>query len=154
MGTSFGAFVVQDSLAEHGNLADGYLIMIGRLNMPKKVWSEFSRGNFVGFKYDKNGIKKVVPFTADQAGMGGETKNMAKLAAGLGYKRYIELLKDVDLSNVTYAYGKTDEQVGSLEKEEVDFLKSKGVKVLEGVGGHTETFDSFIKEGVESFNIK
>ena len=37
-GFSFGAFVVQDLLATQGNIADGYLIMVGRLDMPEEVW--------------------------------------------------------------------------------------------------------------------
>jgi hypothetical protein len=83
-----------------------------------------------------------------------EDKNMAKLASGLGYKRYMDLLKDTDLSNVIYVYGKTDEQVGSLSKEELEFLKFKKVEILEGNGNHGETINGFIKEGVENFNIK
>ena len=83
VGISFGAFVVQDSLAEYGNIADGYLIMVGRLNIPKEVWSEFSKGNYVGFGYDEKGGSKIMPFSAEEAGMGGdkfiENKNTAKL---------------------------------------------------------------------------
>jgi hypothetical protein len=158
VGISFGAFVVTDSIAEYGNIADKYLIMVGRLNMEKEVWSEFSKGKYVGFEYDKEGISKIIKFNSEQAGMGDgdliSDKNMAKLAAGFSYKRYIDLLKNIDLSNIIYAYGKTDEQVGSLNEKEVEFLKSKNVKLLEGIGDHSETFNKFIKEGVENFNIK
>ena len=53
----------------------------------KKVWNEFKEGHYVGFEYDKKGNSKIIPFNAEQAGMGGsesvEGKNMAKLAAGL-----------------------------------------------------------------------
>jgi|GEM_PF-691366 len=157
VGISFGAFIVEDSIAEYGNIADKYLIMVGRLNMPKEVWSEFSKGDYVGFEYSEDGKQKIVPFNAEQAGMGGSSsiadQNMAKLAAGLGYKRYMTLLKNVDLSNMLYAYGKTDEQIGALTKEEIDFLRSKGVKILEGNGNHEETVYEFIKEVVEFFDI-
>jgi hypothetical protein len=58
--------------------------------------------------------------------MGGsesvEDKNMAKLAAGLWYKRYTELLKNKKLDNVTYAYWDRDEQVWKLTQKEVEFL--------------------------------
>jgi hypothetical protein len=87
VGISFGAFMVQDSLAEYGNIADKYLIMVGRLDIPEKVWNEFKEGHYVGFEYDKKGKSQIIPFNAEQAGMGGsesvEDKNMAKLAAGL-----------------------------------------------------------------------
>lgn len=153
IGISFGAFVVQDSIAEYGNIADEYLIMVGRLHMPYEVWNNFSQGKYVGFEYDEKGTATILEFNAKQAGMGGsgsiEDINMAKLAAGLGYKRYISLLKDTDLSNVVYAYGKTDEQVGRLSKEEVEFLQSKNATVLESDGNHWETVSNFIGKGTD-----
>ena len=76
-------------------------------------------------------------------------RNMAKLAAGLGHKRYITLLKDTNLSNVIYVYGKKDQQVGSLTTEEVDFLKSKNVKILASEVGHGQTSINFIKKGMD-----
>jgi len=147
VGISFGAFMVQDSLAEYGNIADKYLIMVGRLNIPEKVWNEFKEGHYVGFEYDKKGNSKIIPFNAEQAGMGGsesvEDKNMAKLAAGLWYKRYTELLKNKKLDNVTYAYWDRDEQVWKLTQKEVEFLKSKNVKVYKINWTHSDAIDEF-----------
>ncbi|BBB22614.1 conserved hypothetical protein [Abyssogena phaseoliformis symbiont OG214] len=82
IGVSFGAFVAQDLIATYGNIADKYLIIAGGLDMPKEVWTQFSKGSYVGFEYDKNGNSKVIKFDAKQAGMGGsgfvEGQNMAK----------------------------------------------------------------------------
>jgi len=94
----------------------------------------------------------IKPVSADEAGMGGGSEfvdgNMAKLAAGLGHKRYTELLANIDLSNVIYIYGKTDEQVGRLLEAEMTFLESKGTTVLVGEGDHSGTIDSFTSEGL------
>ena len=136
VGFSFGAFMVQELLAVQGNIADGYLIKVGRIDMPEEVWTEFSEGRAVGFI---DGVE-IVKFGIAEAGMGGETpeadRNMARLAAGLGHKRYSQLLADIDLSNVVYVYGDTDEQVGRLSDAEVAFLESRSATVIEYQGGH------------------
>lgn len=157
--TSFWAFVVQDSLAEYGNIADKYLIIVWRLNMPKNIWWVFAKGNFVGFEYDKKWDYKIINFSANEAGMGGNTplvdSNMAKLAGGLWYKDYISLFKNLDLSNLTYIYGKKDKQVWKLSNKEIEFLKSKNAKVLSGKWGHWETVLELTREGVDNlFGIK
>ena len=148
VGISFGAFVVQDLLATQGNVADSYLIMVGRLDMPEAVWSEFAGGRTVGF-IDGTDIVEV---PIEEAGMGAETpagdRNMARLAAGLGHKRYTELLATTDLSNVTYTYGETDEQVGRLTDAEVAFLNDHGASVLVSTGGHGEAIDEFIVDAL------
>lgn len=150
VGISFGAFVVQDLLATQGNVADGYFIQVGRLDMPAEVWEPFSEGRFVGFS---DGVQ-VFEVDSEAAGMGGDgtftDANMAKLAAGLGHQRYTELLADTDLSNVVYAYGQLDEQVGRLSANELTFLETKGVKVLRTAGGHGETIDETITAGLEA----
>ncbi len=136
VGFSFGAFMVQDLLATQGNAADGYLIKVGRVDMPDEVWTEFSEGRAVGFV---DGVE-IVKFDIAEAGMGGETpeadRNMARLAAGLGHKRYSQLLADIDMANVVYVYGDIDEQVGRLSEAEVAFLEGRSATVIEYQGGH------------------
>ncbi len=148
VGTSFGAFVVQDLLASQGNVADGYFIQVGRLDMPEEVWVPFSEGRFVGFTDGVN----IESFDADGAGMGGDgdftDANMARLAAGFGYKRFTEVLSGTDLSNVVYAYGLQDEQVGRLNDAELAFLTSKDVRVLQTEQDHGGTIDETITEGL------
>ena len=150
LGISFGAFVVEDLLANYDNIADKYIIEVGRLDMPKEVWEEFATGNYVGFEYDENGKAKIIPFDAEKAGMGGGNsigdKNTMRIASGLGYKRFTELLKDKKLDNVFYAYGETDEQVGSLNEKEIEFLKSKNVKTYNIKGDHSKTIDTFSRD--------
>ena len=138
-GASFGAFVVQHLLATQGNIADGYLIVVGRLDMPSEVWHEFSEGRMVGFV---DGVE-IVKVSAEGAGMGGEGEhtdsNMARLAAGLGHNRYSELLNGMDMSNVTYIYGWLDDQVGRLTDAEVAFLNEHGATVRREEADHGGT---------------
>lgn len=140
VGISFGAFMIQELLATQGNVAEGYLIMVGRIDMPEAVWTEFAEGRTVGFA---DGVD-VIEVTSEEAGMGGEgpvaDRNMARLAAGLGHHRYSERLAAIDMANVVYVYGDLDEQVGRLSEAEVAFLNERGADVIRYDGGHETPF--------------
>ncbi len=144
VGLSYGAFIVTDFIATYGNIADGYLIMIGRLDMPDEVWTVFAEGRMVGFV---DGVE-IAPVDAEAAGMGGEGEfvdaNMARLAAGLGYKRFTALLEGADLSNVIYGYSHFDEQVGRLTSEEIDFLLRTGAVVIGLPTDHGGAIEEFL----------
>ena len=140
VGISFGAFMVQELLATQGNVAEGYLVMVGRIDMPEAVWTEFAEGRTVGFA---DGVD-VIEVTSGEAGMGGEgpvaDRNMARLAAGLGHHRYSERLAAIDMANVVYVSGDLDEQVGRLSDAEAAFLTGRGADVIRYDGGHDTPF--------------
>ena len=147
VGISFGAFMTQELLATQGPIADGYLAMVGRLDMNEAVWTEFAEGRAAGFV---DGVE-VVAFPIEDAGMGAGTdagdRNMARLAAGLGHHRYTERLADVDLSSLIYVYGELDEQVGRLSPAEISFLESAGATVWRSERGH-DAADEFLAAAV------
>ncbi len=150
-GQSFGAFVTQDLIARNGiDIADGYLIMIGRLDMNDVIWQGLSEGRYGFFE---NGIN---PILENEIPANVIERNLAKLAAGFGKNRYTQLLNSFeDLSKITYVYGKTDEVVGSLTATEDQFLVSKNAKVLAGNGGHDQTLSQFFFIGFqEAFGIE
>ena len=89
-GLSFGAFAGIDFLAEHGNIADGYLFMVGRLDMTEEIWTSFSQGIEATFEEDATTV--VVKSKAEEP----RALNINKIAAGFGYNRYTQLLKDTD----------------------------------------------------------
>ena len=138
LGISFGASLVQDLLATQGNIADQYVIIVGRLDSPEAAWTPFSEGRATQFV----GGTKIVEVPIERAGFGTGTpegeRNMARLVAGFDFKRYTELLAGVDLSNVIYGYGKTDDQVGRLSKKEIAFLDAAGAEVVSDPGGHVD----------------
>jgi len=141
-GISYGAFLVEDYLASYGNVADEYLIMVGRLNMPEEIWIPFSEGKMIEFK---DGVK----YTKIKKQKEIKQRNMSRLAAAFGHKRYMTLLKNINMSNVVYAYGLTDEQVGRLSDDELKFLKQKNVKILKGEEGHTKTIFNFLEKSLK-----
>jgi len=142
VGISFGAFVTTDLISEYGTeIADGYAIMVGRLNIDDVFWKGFSQGKN---GYYENGVTPVITDAESVA-----ESNMFKLAAGLGHKRYMDLLKNHDLSKVAYAYGKVDEQVGSLNEDEIKFLEDRGAKVFANEGGHYAGATDETKEMME-----
>jgi len=83
-------------------------------------------------------------------------RNIGRIAAALGMNRYTQLLGEIDdLSKVTYVYGANDFFVGRLTNEEVAFLESKNANVITGNGGHVETFDDYLEQGLnEAFGIE
>jgi hypothetical protein len=151
LGVSFGAFMVQELIAEKGvDIADNYLIMVGRLDMNDVIWQGLSEGRF---GYFENGIDPIVDEEEDPD---VTERNMGRLAAGLAMNRYTELLNIFeDLSNITYVYGETDQAVGRLTDAEIEFLQSKNVNIIAGSGGHDQTINDFIVQSLnEAFVIE
>lgn len=157
-GMSFGAWMIQDLIANYGvDIADKFFITNGRIDMPKDMWISFSKG---GSGYFKNGTEAVIktkgtmkdPENTSDTILAAD-KNISKLAAGLGHKRYSELLAKFDLSKVFYLYGQEDEVVGKLTDEEVNFLKKHGATVATYDGGHSAP-NNKMKEGFNFLGIK
>jgi len=69
--------------------------------------------------------------------------SITSLAAGLGDKRYTQLLQDKDLSKMDYFYGGIDDQVGRLSDKEINFQKSKGVNLVKFDKDHEGAIDDF-----------
>ena len=133
VGISFGAFMVQELLATQGNVAEGYLIANGRLDMPPAIWTVFAEGRTVEFV---DGVEIEEPVTGLDAETVAVERNMARLASGLGHYRYSERLASVDMTNVVYVSGTFDLQVGRLSDAEIAFLVERGADVVQYDGGH------------------
>ncbi|QTD37541.1 hypothetical protein JL193_15910 [Polaribacter batillariae] len=143
VGISFGSFVGEGLIAEYGNIADGYLLAVGRLDMTEEIWKAYSKGIAASFKEDA--INVVVGSRSDDE---VTTVNIRKIAAGFGHNRYTKLLENTDLSNLTYLYAKSDQNVGKLTDDEIKFLKSKGANVIGFEGGH-RSWTKHLKEGID-----
>jgi len=128
LGISFGAFVVQGLIVKHGvDDADGYFAIVGRLDIEEKFWKGFSEGKNGYFKFKRNN-KYRISLSKEKDAL---SRNMNRLAAGLGYKRYTKELQKVDnLSKLTYIYGGKDDKVGKLTEKEISFLTSKKANVI------------------------
>ncbi len=135
LGISFGAFMTQELIADYGiDSADGYLIIAGRLDIDEDTWKPFSEGKRTTYVYDQNGGYTI---NISKDNLSTQDRNMNRLAAGLGFNRYTERLKDEkDLSKIRYIYGTHDEQVGPLSKEEIKFLEDRNVGIGKNQGAN------------------
>ena len=147
IGASFGAFVVQNYLAEYGSdKLSGMIIAVGRLAMPEAFWKGFSRGEELFYK---NGTQIMHDSSKESHSSDPYSqKNSLKLAGALGAKNYIQLLKKVNLTNTIYIYGEKDSYVGRLTPKEVSFLRSKGVKISKSKAGHQGAINQFAQQAL------
>ncbi len=146
LGTGFGAYIVQELIVQEGkDLADQFLLMGGRLDMPDLVWQSFSEGNTGGF------IDGTTPFTGAPSTLTDTQKNLNKLLAGLAFKRYtVELAKYNDLTNVTYCFGTRDESFGGLTQNEKALLITRQANLLEIDEGHQVAIEALLDQGFET----
>ena len=142
IGGSYGSFVGLNSIVDYENIADGYLLMVGRLDMNEEVWKAYSKGNEAKFEEDGIGVK------LGEKSENIYTVNMRKIAAEISQDRYTELLDNTNLSNLTYIFIENDQSVGRLTENEIKFLESKNAKVISVEGAHGNFFDH-LKKGLQ-----
>ncbi|PQV45236.1 hypothetical protein CLV33_1143 [Jejuia pallidilutea] len=143
VGGSYGSFVGLKSIADYKNIADGYLLMVGRLDMTQEVSNAYSKG--LKAQFEEDAITPIVGEKSDNI----YTVNMRKIASALSRdEKYTELLKDTDLSNVTYIYSEIDQSVGKLTEKEIAFLKSKNAEVVNVKIEHGK-YTELLKEGLK-----
>ena len=133
IGHSYGAFLMARYLSHHGpDAADRYLIMAGRLDMPKVVVDGFLMGMPY---YFADGVTptQYPPFPVPRT---DQDYMEMRIAGATGHDRYTERLADTDLRKVIYVYGTLDDAVGRLSDDEVSFLESRGATVIALQGGH------------------
>lgn len=144
VGGSYGSLVGLKSLVDYNNIADGYLLMCGRLDMTKEVSTAYSKGLAANFEEDAT--TPIIGEKSDNI----YTVNMRKIAAAINRDvKYTELLKDSDLSNLTYIYSEIDQRVGKLTEKETTFLKSKNAEVVSVKIEHGKYFELVLKDGLE-----
>lgn len=143
VGGSYGSLVGLKSLVDYNNIADRYLLMVGRLDMTKKVSEAYSKGFEANFESDA--VTPIIGEKSDNI----YTVNMRKIAAAINRdEKYTELLKDTDLSNLIYIYIENDQRVGKLTENEIKFLESKNAKVISVKGEH-DKWKAHLKMGLQ-----
>lgn len=145
LGFSHGAFVIQNLIAKKGiDSTDKYLIISGRLDMNDVIWQAAAEGRN---GYFENGITPMV-FADFEPNV--IERNLNRISADFSMNRYTQLFSTIEnLTNITYIYGETDEAVGRLTPNEVQFLESKNTNIIVGPGNHTATLENYIKQGLE-----
>jgi len=152
IGKSHGAYVIQDYLATKTSLADKYFIIAGRLMINNEMTQqqlkgfngEFSDDGLIYIPEDENA--DLSKYSEKEI---NEYKNKQMLKAGYGATDYTSKLSQIDLSNVTYIYGTKDKNIGRLTQKEIEFLKSKKVKVIETETDHSDVTYAFVDRLVD-----
>ncbi len=135
---SYGVWVTQLQIAEHGNIADGYVITGGRLKVPEKGWKHAAQtGHWFAYGSDAKTLKlfntasdyrnSAIDPTVIEKALKDDTlrANIARIVAASDMYNYIEKLTPVNLHNVVYGYGTKDAITGILDDEEEKFLTGK-----------------------------
>ena len=137
-GHSFGAFLITEYLDDYGNMDIHRVIpMAGRLNMNDDIWNGFATGYWGGFLND--GITTTIPSTQSPSSIWAGMK----LMAGFGYNRHIDSLSSLNLNNLMYLYGESDQAVGRLLPNEVTFLQNVNATVVAVPNGdHNSMFSN------------
>jgi len=146
-GGSYGVFLIEEYLARKGFTPDAVCISAGRLDIEEKMWQATANLKMMMYKYNDDGS-----FVIEKAKIGEDAhKAMCMLQASLGCHRYSKEFKDMDLSRLIFQYGMKDEIIGTLSKDEIKFLESKGAKVIGYPDtGHGDTMnDENLKTAVE-----
>lgn len=132
LGHSFGALLTTRYLALKGpGNVDRFVIMAGRLDMPREVVDGVLSG--VWHHFPGGGAPEPHPSLQPEQDTDFIELRVVGAAA---HDRYTERLAGTDLSRVIYVYGTADEQIGRLSEAEVAFLRTKGSTVITVEGGH------------------
>jgi len=143
VGGSYGSFMSLKTISDYGNTADGYLLMVGRLDMTEAVSKAYSKG--FEAKFEEDAMTPIIGEKHED----NYIVNMRKIASSISEEgKFTELLKNTDLSNVTYIYSQIDQSVGKLTESEIAFLKSKKSTVKSVKVEHGKWADH-LKEGLE-----
>lgn len=136
---SHGSQIGLELLRNWPNIADKIVLAVMRLDIEQEALEMVRSGKM---PYYENGKKLtstyLLPgFMRISSSLNRKLLNMSMLFRVCS-NRYTELLKDKDLSNVIYVYGKHDEKIGYPTQIELDFLNRKGVSMMEFEGGHSD----------------
>ena len=132
VGHSFGAILATRYLALEGpGDVDRFLIMAGRLDMPRVVVDGVLNG--VWYHFPNGGEPVRHPTLQPER---NEHFIELRIVGAAAHDRYTERLARTDLSRVIFVYVTADEQVGRLSEAEDSFLTSRGSTVIKVEGGH------------------
>ncbi len=143
IGHSYGCYIGFAYLLDHPNMADKLILMGADLDEDLRNYQVNEDGSrkFIRFR---NGTE---PYERDFWGgfplidllspkMETIFTNVESLVSSHAKRRFTQLLKGKDLSNVIFYYARFDEANGRTTKAELDFFKAHGVETIESYGDH------------------
>jgi len=139
---SHGSQIGLELLVHYPHKFDGLALTMVRLDIDQKVIDMTKDGKVPYFDTNHEVTNRyLLPSFLRFPRLNSRVENMTMLMK-VCRNRYTELLKNKDLSNVIYVYGKYDNKVGYPDQHEFEFLKNKGVSILELECGHDDLGNS------------
>ncbi len=150
---SHGSQIGLEMLRNYPNISDGLALTMIRFNVNIEAIDLTSGGKVPYFNSNQEVTSRyLLPKILRFQRLNSRVENMATMMK-VSRNRYTELLKDKDLSNVVYVFGKYDNKVGCPTQHEIDFLKNKGVSVLELNCGHDDLANSVYLDKINQILI-
>ncbi len=151
IGLSIGGVVAQGLAAERPDLLRALILSntAAKIGTPD-IWAEriaAVRAGGVEALADGTMTRWFSPrFHAERADELAGWRNMLTRTPVAGYVGCCMALAETDLSNVTYIYSETDEQVGRLTDTEISFLLAQGARVVSDPGGHEDAIEGGVSQ--------
>jgi len=142
---SYGASISIAYLNTKENKADKLVLMGNDLDEDLRSFEGAKNGKYVRWKngetpYLRSFYNNVPDDYPKKKQLDNVLDNLTALIKTHNQKRFTELLKDKDLSNIIFVTARFDEANGRTSKKEIAFLKSKKIKVVEIYGDHHSMF--------------
>lgn len=135
---SHGSQIGLEMLRNHPCNFNGFALTMIRIDIEKEAIELTKNGKVPYYNANKElESRYLIPSFLRFTRLCNRTENMAMLMK-VSRNNYTELLKDKELSNLIYVYGKYDNKVGYPKEHELEFLKNKGVTILELDCGHDD----------------
>ncbi len=150
---SHGSQIGLEMLRNYPNISNGLALTMIRFDVNIEAIDLTSGGKVPYFNSKQEVTSRyLLPKFLRFQRLNSRVENMATLMK-VSQNRYTELLKDKDLTNVVYVFGKYDNKVGCPNQHEIDFLKNKGVSVLELNCGHDDLANSVYLDKINQILI-
>lgn len=155
---SYGAYISFEYLHSKKNLADRLIIMGGDLDEDLRNYelNEDGSRKFIRFR---NGVTPYESafwgnFTLESLFKEKLEKiftNTGGLVASHGKRRFTNLLRGKNLSNVIFYHAKFDEANGRTSKSDIEFFKTHGATTIETYGDHHSMLTNQIFENLYNY---
>ena len=135
---SHGSQIGLELLSRYPNTFDGLALTMIRLDIEQNAIDLSENGKAPYFNENQEiTVRDLLPSLMRFSRLENRLENMTMLMK-VSRNRYTELLKDRNLQNVVYVYGKYDNKVGIPGHHEIEFLKNKDVPILKLECGHDD----------------
>ncbi len=161
IGHSYGCYISLEYLKSKKNLADKLILMGADLdeNPENYALNEDGSRKFIRWRngvepYEKDFWRGFPLLSLLKPKMQKIFTNTGNLVASHAKRKFTELLKGKDLSNVVFYHARYDESNARTTQKELDFLESHGAITLESCGDHHSMLSPAYIENIYEYLAK